>query len=154
MNFCLSGEKIRQITCTKYLGVLLDLHLLFNDHINFLKQKVNRVNGILSKLRIAFWYPKNSILLSFWYMSTLCMSGLRTKQQWHTSHGSKGSKQSPTTNKFQGRKTSNQSINHNLFRTKKYIYIYIYKSKLLSRANWILCIGTTGNSRWQWELCI
>ena len=49
MNFCLSGQKIRQKTCTKYLGVLLDEHLLFKDHINTLKQKLNRANGILAK---------------------------------------------------------------------------------------------------------
>ena len=37
MNFHMSGQKIRQKTCTKYLGVLLDEHLLFKDHINTLK---------------------------------------------------------------------------------------------------------------------
>ena len=51
MNFCLSGQKIRQKTCTRYLGVLIDEHLLYKDHINFLKQKVNRANGTLAKLR-------------------------------------------------------------------------------------------------------
>ena len=51
MNFRLSGQKIRQNSCTKYLGVLIDEHLLFKDHINFLKQKLNRANGILSELR-------------------------------------------------------------------------------------------------------
>ena len=51
MNFCLIGKKIRQKTCTKYLGALMDKHLLFKDHINFLKQKLNRENGILAKLR-------------------------------------------------------------------------------------------------------
>ena len=49
-NFRLSGHKIRQKTCTKYLGVLIDEHLLFKDR-NFLKQKLNRTNGILAKLR-------------------------------------------------------------------------------------------------------
>ena len=51
MNLRLSGQKIRQKTCTKYLGVLLDEHLLFKDHINALKQKLNRANGILTNLR-------------------------------------------------------------------------------------------------------
>ena len=51
MNFRLNGQKIRQKTCTKYLGVLLDEHLLFKDHINTLKQKLIRANGILAKLR-------------------------------------------------------------------------------------------------------
>ena len=51
MNFRLSGQKIRQKTCIKYLGILIDEHLLFKDHINFLKQKLNRPNCILAKLR-------------------------------------------------------------------------------------------------------
>ena len=34
------------------------------------------------------------------------MPGLGTKQQWHTSHGSKSLKQRPKNNKFQGKKTS------------------------------------------------
>ena len=49
INCRLSG--ITWKTCTKYLGVLLDEHLLFKDHINTLKQKLNRANGILAKLR-------------------------------------------------------------------------------------------------------
>ena len=49
INFRLSGQKIRQKTCTKYLGVLLYEHLLFKDHIDTLKQKLNRANGILAK---------------------------------------------------------------------------------------------------------
>ena len=51
MNFRLSGKKIRQKTCAKYLGVLLDEHLLFKDHINTLKKKLNKANGTLAKLR-------------------------------------------------------------------------------------------------------
>ena len=51
MNFHLSGQKIRQKTCTKYLDVLLDKQLLFKGHINTLKQKLNRASGILAKLR-------------------------------------------------------------------------------------------------------
>ena len=51
MNFRLSGQKIRQKACTKYLGVLLDKNLFFENHINTLEQKLNRTNGILAKLR-------------------------------------------------------------------------------------------------------
>ena len=35
----------------RYLGVSIDEHLLFKDYINFLKQKSNKANGILAKLR-------------------------------------------------------------------------------------------------------
>ena len=40
MHFRLSRQKIRQKTCTKYLGILIDEHLLFKDR-NFLKLKLN-----------------------------------------------------------------------------------------------------------------
>ena len=50
MNFCLSGQEIRQKACTEYLGVLIEEHLLFKDHMKFLKQKLNTANGILAKL--------------------------------------------------------------------------------------------------------
>ena len=44
-------RKLDERTCTKYLGVLIDKHLLFKDHIKILKQKLNKANGILGKLR-------------------------------------------------------------------------------------------------------
>ena len=106
MNFCLHGQIFRQKTCTKYLGVLLDKHLLFKNHTNTLKQKLNKASGILAKLR--HHLPSdilNAVHCSFWYKSRLNMSGLGTRQPWHTSHGSKSSKQSPKNNKFQERKT-------------------------------------------------
>ena len=37
-----NGQKIRRKTCTKYLGILLDEHFFFKDHINTLKQKLNK----------------------------------------------------------------------------------------------------------------
>ena len=51
MNFHLSGKKLDEKTCTKYLGVLIDKHLLFKVHIKTSKQKLNKANGILGKLR-------------------------------------------------------------------------------------------------------
>ena len=39
MNFPLSSQKVRQKTCIKYLGVLIDEHVLFKDHIKSSKQK-------------------------------------------------------------------------------------------------------------------
>ena len=49
LNFRLSGQKIEPKHHTKYLGVILDEHLSFNEHMNTLKQKLNRTNGILAK---------------------------------------------------------------------------------------------------------
>ena len=59
MNFRLNGQKNRQKTCTKYLGVLIDEHLLFKDRIDFLKQKLNGANSILAKLR--HYLPSDSL---------------------------------------------------------------------------------------------
>ena len=64
MNFRLSGQKIRQKACTKYLGVLLDEHLLFKDHVNILKQKLSRANGILAKLS---YHLPSDILKTVYY---------------------------------------------------------------------------------------
>ena len=47
----MSGQKVRSKTCPKYLGVLLDENLIFKDHINFLKEKLDRANDLLAKLR-------------------------------------------------------------------------------------------------------
>ena len=47
----MSSQRIRRKNCSKYLGVLLDEQLLFKDHINTLKQRLNRPNGILTKMK-------------------------------------------------------------------------------------------------------
>ena len=39
-NFRLSGQKIEPKPHTKYLGVILDEHLLFKEYMNTLKQKL------------------------------------------------------------------------------------------------------------------
>ena len=91
MNFHLSGQRIRQKSCTEYLGVLLDEHLLSKDDVNTLKQKSNRAHHILAKLRhhLTCDILKTIYYSLFWHTFTLCMSGLGTKRQWNTSHGAK-----------------------------------------------------------------
>ena len=51
LNFLLIVQKIKPKHHTKYLGVILDEYLAFNEYMNTLKQKLNRANGILAKLR-------------------------------------------------------------------------------------------------------
>ena len=48
--FDLVGKKIEPEHHTKYLWVILDEHLSFNEYMNTLKQKFNGANGILAKL--------------------------------------------------------------------------------------------------------
>ena len=50
MNFRLSGQKINTSKSTKYLGIILE-HLIFDKQLEAVKNKLNRANGILAKLR-------------------------------------------------------------------------------------------------------
>ena len=64
LNFRLSGQKTEPKRCTKYLGVIIDEHLSFNEYMNTLKQKCNRANGILAKLR---YYVTADVLKTIYY---------------------------------------------------------------------------------------
>ena len=64
LNFRLSGQKTDPKRCTKYLGVIIDEHLSFNEYMNTLKQKLNRTNGILAKLR---YYVTADVLKTIYY---------------------------------------------------------------------------------------
>ena len=64
LNFRLSGQKIEPKHCTKYFGVIIDEHLSFNEYVNTLKQKLNRANGILAKLR---YYVTDDVLKTIYY---------------------------------------------------------------------------------------
>ena len=64
LNFRLSGQKIEPKHCTKYLGVIIDEHLSFNEYMNTLKQKHNRASGILAKLR---YYVTADVLKTIYY---------------------------------------------------------------------------------------
>ena len=77
LNFRLSGQKIEPKCCTKYLGVIIDENLSFNEYMNTLKQKLNRANGILAKLR---YYVTVDVLKTVYYAFfdsyEICMSHL------------------------------------------------------------------------------
>ena len=46
-----NNKKLKPVDYVKYLGMYLDKHLSWDMHINQFSVKLNRVNGILSKLR-------------------------------------------------------------------------------------------------------
>ena len=50
-RFKLDGKRLVPTKSVKYLGVLLDEHLHWNEQISQVKMKLNRAIGILSKLR-------------------------------------------------------------------------------------------------------
>ena len=49
LNFWVSEQKIITKTHSRYLGVILDESLSFHAHLNIIKYKLNRTNGILMK---------------------------------------------------------------------------------------------------------
>ena len=51
MNFRISGQKIKILSKTKYLGLFLDENLPFKYHLDTIKLKLNRANCLLSKIR-------------------------------------------------------------------------------------------------------
>ena len=48
---CMEGKEVNQVKSFKYLGVLLDECLSFNDHINYVRSKVASRLSLLSQLR-------------------------------------------------------------------------------------------------------
>ena len=44
-------KKIAPTTHTRYLGILMDQHLSWDQHLKMLKQKLSRANGLLAKVR-------------------------------------------------------------------------------------------------------
>ena len=51
LKFILDGKRLIETDTVKYLGVLLDDHLLWSKQINHVATKLNQAIGILSKLR-------------------------------------------------------------------------------------------------------
>lgn len=47
----IQGQRLFPSNAVKYLGVYIDQHLSWNDHIEFVSGKLRRANGALSKLR-------------------------------------------------------------------------------------------------------
>ena len=50
INFRISGQKINIVREAKYLGLKLDQHLTFKQHMHTIKLKLNRANSLLAKI--------------------------------------------------------------------------------------------------------
>ena len=57
VKFKLNGKRLNPISTVKYLGVLLDEHLLWTKQVNWVNSKLNQTIGILSKLRYSTTLP-------------------------------------------------------------------------------------------------
>ena len=47
----INGDEIKQVNFTKFLGIYIDEHLSWAQHVNYLSTKIARNVGILSKLK-------------------------------------------------------------------------------------------------------
>ena len=47
----MGNSSIERVSCTKYLGVLLDEHLTFDEHINYIHKKASNKLGILYRAK-------------------------------------------------------------------------------------------------------
>ena len=47
----INGNKIKQVNFTTFLGIYIDEHLSWAQHIDYLSKKIARNVGILSKLK-------------------------------------------------------------------------------------------------------
>ena len=76
MNFRISGQKIIFKTKTKYLGLVLDEHLTWSPHINILKKKLSRANGLLAKIQYFAESIDHYILCTFCFTSFIGFSNM------------------------------------------------------------------------------
>ena len=51
VKIIINGDEIKQVNFTKFLGIYIDEHLSWAQHINYLSTKIARNVGILSKLK-------------------------------------------------------------------------------------------------------
>ena len=74
----LNGKRLRPSKSVKYLRILLDEHLLWNDQIPHVKLKLNCAIGILSKIR----HNANPTILKVVYHSLFGSNLLYRTQLW------------------------------------------------------------------------
>ena len=71
VSLYLNDVIINRVSKCRFLGVWLDEHVSWSDHINYVLSKISKINGILSKIR--FLLPK---LLHLCYCDVFCPKSL------------------------------------------------------------------------------
>ena len=51
LKLFIDGAEIQQVNCCKYLGVFIDDHLSWSDHISYVYKKIVKFTGIFYKIR-------------------------------------------------------------------------------------------------------
>jgi hypothetical protein len=47
----IENDNLAHVKNTKFLGMIIDQHLTWNDHINYVANKIAKTTGILNKTR-------------------------------------------------------------------------------------------------------
>ena len=64
IDILINSVPVSEKTVTKYLGTLIDNKLSWTNHIQYIKSKISKAIGILSKIR---YYVHKNVLLSLYY---------------------------------------------------------------------------------------
>ena len=66
LTFEIGKDFFQSSISAKYLGVTIDNHLSFNQHITLLENKVARSVDVISKLR--FYLPQSSLVILYFFL--------------------------------------------------------------------------------------
>ena len=64
INLCIRDIQITNVSCTKFLGLCIDQHITWNDHIGYISLKISKNIGVLYKIS---WFVPSKILLLLYY---------------------------------------------------------------------------------------
>ena len=64
LKICIDNNILKRVSKSKFLGVMIDSKMSWNDHIKYIKNKISRAIGLLCRARKVF---KKSTLLTLYY---------------------------------------------------------------------------------------
>ena len=74
ITLSVNGKKLNQVSCVKYLGIIIDNHLTWDDHVNYILKrafgKITMINRTIT-LRYLIYYTTHMFYLSLTTV-TLC----------------------------------------------------------------------------------
>ena len=79
MQYYIYNDVIKQIKHAKYLGVITDHRLSWNEHINYITSKANNVNAFFSRTSVNAPLISEAIVIGAWYVlswNTIALCGL------------------------------------------------------------------------------
>lgn len=85
LSIDLADQTIYGLKSIKYLGVYLDQKLLWNQHINYITQRISRANSVIRTIARVFWGPSPTSLLVICKGLTEALSNWGMSLTWRAS---------------------------------------------------------------------